>query len=64
MRAVAACLIGVGIGGCIVRVHRVVVAALPCLRIAVAGVARSVLMMRERHALCGRHRSHALNGYG
>lgn len=65
MRAVAACLIGVGAaGGFIgVRVHRVIVPALSArLRIAMISVARGILMMPERHALRRRHRGHALDG--
>ena len=63
MRAVAACLIGVGAArGFIVRVHRVIVVALSSPRIAMASVTRGILMMRERHALRGRHRGHALDG--
>ena len=58
-----ACLIGVAVaGGFIVRVHRVIVTTLSSLRIAMAGVTRGILIMRERHALRGRHRGHALDG--
>ena len=64
MRAIATRVIGVGVaGGFIVRMHRVIVAAIASLRIAMTLVARGILMMPERHALGGHHRSHALNGH-
>ena len=39
-----------------------IVAALRSLGVTMAGVARRIVMMRERHALRGRHRGHALDG--
>lgn len=64
MRALAACLIGAFVtrGFILVRVHRVIVAALAFLCIAMASMAAGILMMPERHALRSHHRSHALNG--
>ena len=64
MRAIAACPIRVGVTASfmLMRVHRVIVAALAVMSIAMVYRARRVFKL-ERHALPGDHRGHALNGH-